>query len=172
MKKLNFFGLTIISVLALASCRDDSLEKKTGTGFYIDSAVSGIKYVCGTENGVTDKDGTFTYEKGQNCTFSLNGIVLRITPDSQLSDGKKVIISETGWPTKGEKYGDALPSYENAMEYFILTHTWVQSKGIESFYFSSFDEVWKMNHEGEYGAYWGIWDKDGLYKFKKQTQIT
>ena len=84
-----------------------------------------------------------------------------------VSDGKKVIISETGWPTKGEKYGDALPSYENAMEYFILTHNWVQSNGIESFYFSSFDEVWKMNHEGEYGAYWGIWDKDGLYKFKK-----
>ena len=29
----------------------------------------------------------------------------------------------------------------------------------------SFDEVWKINHEGEYGAYWGIWDKEGNYKF-------
>ena len=84
-----------------------------------------------------------------------------------VSNGKKVIISETGWPTKGEQYGDAMPSYENAMKYFILTHEWALEEGIETFYFSSFDEVWKMNHEGEYGAYWGIWDKDGKYKFKK-----
>jgi len=85
---------------------------------------------------------------------------------SDVSKGKKIIVSETGWPTKGEQYGGALPSYENAMKYFILTHNWVQSEGIESFYFSSFDEAWKNNHEGEYGDCWGIWDKDGVYKFK------
>ncbi|XFA98750.1 glycosyl hydrolase family 17 protein [Candidatus Izemoplasma sp. B36] len=83
------------------------------------------------------------------------------------SKSKKVIITETGWPTKGEQYGGAKPGYINAMKYFILTHMWAQNEGIETFYFSSFDEVWKMNHEGEYGAYWGIWDKDGKYKFKK-----
>lgn len=85
----------------------------------------------------------------------------------EVSNGKRIIISETGWPTKGEKYGDAVPSYENSMSYFIQTHEWAQANNIETFYFSSFDEVWKMNHEGEYGAYWGIWDKDGNYKFNK-----
>lgn len=83
------------------------------------------------------------------------------------SFGKKVIISETGWPSKGEKYGDAVPSYNNAMSYFIQTQKWAKENNIETFYFSSFDEIWKINHEGEYGAYWGIWDKEGNYKFNK-----
>lgn len=84
--------------------------------------------------------------------------------------GKKVIISETGWPTKGEQYGGATPSYDNAMRYFINTMNWVNEENIELFYFSSFDEVWKINHEGEYGAYWGIWDKEGNYKFNKNSK--
>ncbi len=85
---------------------------------------------------------------------------------SQNAKGKKVVISETGWPTRGEQYGAAVPSYENAMRYFIQTQEWVQKENIHLFYFSSFDEVWKINHEGEYGAYWGLWDKDGVFKFQ------
>lgn len=81
--------------------------------------------------------------------------------------GKPVVISETGWPTKGESYGAAIPSYENAMRYFINTYEWANQEHIHLFYFSSFDEVWKINHEGEYGAYWGLWDKDGKFKFEK-----
>lgn len=81
--------------------------------------------------------------------------------------GKKVIISETGWPTKGDKYGGAIPSYKNSLRYFLQTQKWVLEENIDMFYFSSFDEIWKTNHEGEYGAFWGIWDKDGKYKFKK-----
>lgn len=78
---------------------------------------------------------------------------------------KEVIISETGWPTKGEAYGEALPSYENAARYFIETYEWAKSNNINVFYFSSFDESWKSDEEGEYGAYWGLWDNKGKYKF-------
>ncbi len=86
---------------------------------------------------------------------------------SKNAKGKPVVISETGWPTKGETYGAAQPSYANAMRYFIHTFEWANQENIQLFYFSSFDEVWKINHEGEYGAYWGLWDKDGKYKFGK-----
>jgi len=86
---------------------------------------------------------------------------------SKNSNGKKVVISETGWPTKGESYGGAVPSYDNAMRYFISTFEWANKEDIEIFYFSSFDEVWKINHEGEYGAYWGLFDKEGNFKFNK-----
>ena len=85
------------------------------------------------------------------------------------SKGKKVIISETGWPTKGEQYGGAIPSYENALIYFVETHKWAMKENIDILYFSSFDETWKIEVEGEYGAYWGLWDKDGKYKFNKKT---
>ncbi len=85
--------------------------------------------------------------------------------------GKEVIISETGWPSKGEMYGNAMPSYDNAMSYFVETMKWAREDNVKVFYFSSFDEVWKQNHEGEYGAYWGIWDKDGEYKYDTHKRI-
>ena len=79
--------------------------------------------------------------------------------------GKKVIISETGWPNLGTPDRKAVPSYENALTYFINTFTWANQENIDVFYFSSFDETWKIEKEGDVGAYWGLWDKDGNLKF-------
>ena len=83
----------------------------------------------------------------------------------KVADGKKVIISETGWPTVGSAFGSAIPSYDHALEYFIRTYQWAYEEGIEIFYFSSFDESWKVGDEGDVGAYWGLWDKDGNLKY-------
>lgn len=33
------------------------------------------------------------------------------------------------------------------------------------FYFAAFDEAWKVGDEGDVGAYWGLWDKEGLPKY-------
>ena len=61
--------------------------------------------------------------------------------------------------------GGAVPSFENAIKYFIDTYQWAEQDGIEIFYFSSFDETWKVDAEGDVGAYWGLWDKDGKPKY-------
>lgn len=79
--------------------------------------------------------------------------------------GKKVIISETGWPNRGTPDRNAVPSYENALVYFINAFTWANQEKIDIFYFASFDETWKIEKEGDVGAYWGLWDKDGNLKF-------
>jgi glucan 1,3-beta-glucosidase len=78
---------------------------------------------------------------------------------------KHVIITETGWPSEGEDYKGALPSVENAMKYFINTQLWSKEEDIEVFYFTSFDESWKVGAEGDVGAFWGIWDKDENIKY-------
>jgi exo-beta-1,3-glucanase (GH17 family) len=80
-------------------------------------------------------------------------------------NGKKVIVSETGWPNLGSAERGAVPSYENALKYFINAYQWAQEEEIDIFYFSSFDETWKIAAEGDVGAYWGLWDKDGNLKF-------
>lgn len=80
-------------------------------------------------------------------------------------NGKKVIITETGWPDQGTNLEGAYPSVENAIKYFINTQKWSAEEDIEIFYFSSFDESWKVGAEGEVGAFWGIWDKDEQLKF-------
>lgn len=81
-------------------------------------------------------------------------------------NGKNVIITETGWPNHGTAFGSSHPSYENAIKYFINVNKWATEDNIELFYFSSFDETWKVGTEGDAGAYWGIWDKDGNLKYK------
>jgi glucan 1,3-beta-glucosidase len=79
--------------------------------------------------------------------------------------GKEVIITETGWPSQGENLRGAQPSEKSARDYFINTQLWSANDNIPVFYFSSFDESWKVGAEGTVGAYWGIWDKDEQLKF-------
>ena len=81
------------------------------------------------------------------------------------ANGKKVIITETGWPSQGANLEGAFPSYENALKYFINAQNWSNDENIEMFYFSSFDESWKVGSEGDVGAFWGLWDKDEKLKF-------
>lgn len=83
----------------------------------------------------------------------------------RVSHGREVIISETGWPNLGSPEREAVPSYENAIRYFINAYSWALEDEIDIFYFASFDETWKIAAEGDVGAYWGLWDKDGNLKF-------
>jgi len=78
---------------------------------------------------------------------------------------KRIVISETGWPDRGSPFHGAKPSSVGAMQYFIDTFDWADRAGIEVFWFAAFDEAWKVGTEGDVGAYWGLWDKDGHPKF-------
>ncbi len=80
-------------------------------------------------------------------------------------NGKEVIITETGWPSQGENLKGSFPSEKSARDYFINTQLWSVNDNIPVFYFSSFDESWKVGAEGTVGAYWGIWDKHEKIKF-------
>jgi len=65
----------------------------TGQAFYVDSAVQGANYNCGTQSGVTGSKGEFTFEVGKSCTFSLDKIKLRDVAADELANGK--VIQET-----------------------------------------------------------------------------
>ncbi len=83
----------------------------------------------------------------------------------QAAKGKRVVISETGWPDMGRAFKASEPSTDNALRYFINTQKWSLEEKIEIMYFSSFDEAWKIEKEGDVGAFWGLWDKDGKLKY-------
>lgn len=85
--------------------------------------------------------------------------------------GKRVIISETGWPNRGTAFRGSIPSESGAMRYFIETMNWARRDNVEVFYFSAFDEAWKVGAEGDVGAYWGIWDKDGNPKYTNPNPV-
>ncbi len=82
------------------------------------------------------------------------------------AQGKRVIITETGWPSRGEVVGAAVPSEENVLQYFIKTQLWAAHEKVDMFYFSSFDESWKIHFEGWAGTSWGLWDVNEDFKYQ------
>jgi GPH family glycoside/pentoside/hexuronide:cation symporter len=86
-----------------------------------------------------------------------------------IAKGKKIIISETGWPSKGLSVEEAIPSEINALKFFVASQEWANNNNLELFYFSSFDESWKVKQEGTVGTAWGIWDKNEKLKFELKT---
>ena len=113
----------------------------------------------------------YPYWEGCSIEYSLIYMKDMYNQAVKAANGKKVIITETGWPSQGKGLQGAIPSYENALKYFINTQQWSAEDNIETFYFSSFDESWKVGSEGDVGAYWGIWDKDEKLKFTENLLV-
>ena len=107
----------------------------------------------------------YPYWEGCSLEYSLLYMKDMYNQAVRAGNGKKVIITETGWPSEGEVFHGAEPSYENAIKYFINSQVWSEEDDIEMFYFSSFDESWKIGDEGDVGAYWGLWDKNENLKY-------
>lgn len=93
IKSIKLSVIAVISAVSIVGCgsSSSSSDVKTGVGYYIDNAVQGIDYVCGSKTGKTDSKGAFTFEEGKDCKFTLAGIPLRTTQADELKDGGKVL---------------------------------------------------------------------------------
>ncbi|WP_396147436.1 glycosyl hydrolase family 17 protein [Flavobacterium sp.] len=107
----------------------------------------------------------YPYWEGCPIEYSLPHMQSMFNSAKDAGQGKRVIITETGWPSEGGSLKGAIATNENAMKYFIESQNWSKFNDIEIFYFSSFDESWKVGPEGAVGAYWGLWDKNEKLKF-------
>jgi hypothetical protein len=93
MKKFNFVSLSMVTIMALVGCGggSDASTPKIATGYYVDAAVSGLTYTCGSQTGTTDVEGKFSFEVGQSCLFKVGDIELPIVEASELKDGAKFV---------------------------------------------------------------------------------
>lgn len=66
--------MLMLSAFGCSAEHEDYVSEREGR--FIDSAVQGLSYISGSHAGVTDENGTFFYEKGENVTFKLGNIVL------------------------------------------------------------------------------------------------
>ena len=84
-----------------------------------------------------------------------------------VAGGKKVIVSEAGWPSAGAKLGEALPSLDSASWYFLDFVSWARNKNIDYFFFEAFDSVWKSHNPQlpQVESHWGILDDLDYLKF-------
>ena len=114
----------------------------------------------------------YPFWEGANNDYALSYLNNMMELTKNVASGKKIIIAETGWPSKGESVEEAVPSEINAMKYFIASQEWAKSNNTPLFYFSSFDESWKVKQEGTVGTAWGIWDKNEKLKFEHLISTT
>jgi len=106
----------------------------------------------------------YPYWEGIAIDSALASLETRYQQVKAVAGGKRVIVSETGWPSEGNTVGDAVPSPQNANRYFIDFALWAQRNKVDYFYFSAFDETWKATAKNPQEAHWGVWDKDGKLK--------
>lgn len=67
--------MILIFLTTTIGCNSSSDDyDRTHQGQFLDAPVRGLDYVCGTEYGMTDDDGMFTFERNQMITFSLGSI--------------------------------------------------------------------------------------------------
>lgn len=108
----------------------------------------------------------YPFWEGAKIDYAVSYLQNMLNLTQTIANGKRIIIAETGWPSKGESVNEAVPSENNAITYFIASHDWATKNAIELFYFSSFDESWKVNQEGTVGSAWGIWDENEKLKYE------
>ena len=101
MKTYQQLTLSLVTSLSLAigfnacSSSGSSSSSSIGTAYYLDSAVAGIEYQCGNQNGFTKDDGSFNFEYGQNCAFTLGGIPLKTILSTNLVNNAKIVETNT-----------------------------------------------------------------------------
>ncbi len=81
--------------------------------------------------------------------------------------GRRVVIGETGWPTRGETLGCAIPSEANQAIFLADLARRASADKLHFFLFEAFDQAWKMRESGiEAEGYFGLYD--AKRKFKHQ----
>ncbi|KAB8234065.1 putative cell wall glucanase (Scw4) [Aspergillus alliaceus] len=77
---------------------------------------------------------------------------------SAAADGKRTMITESGWPHSGQANGNAVPSTPNQLKALWSLYDAFWQRQDDLILFSSFDDMWKTDGPGTYGAekFWGI----------------
>lgn len=84
--------------------------------------------------------------------------------------GKKVTIGEFGWPSQGYNFkaADTGPAVQAEVIRAFLREA--RQRNADYNIIEAFDQPWKVN-EGSVGAYWGMFDANGVLKFSLEGPV-
>ena len=96
MKHVFYKSTILFPIFLLTGCGNSSHTNVDRPlihkAYYIDSAVKGITYQCGSQKNQTDKNGMFLFEEDKGCIFSIGNINFKTINADILTEG--VIIKE------------------------------------------------------------------------------
>ncbi|KAK1641377.1 family 17 glycosyl hydrolase [Colletotrichum phormii] len=156
--------------------------KKAAPLFKIGTADSWNKYQDGTADAVIKNadillTNAFSYWQGQTrdnataCFFdSIMQAFGRIQSVSGSLNKPELWVGETGWPSEGANYQQAIPGQDNAQAFYDSGVCGMVNWGFNVFFFEAFDEPWKPHAIGEDGSeapetHWGAMKADRAAKY-------
>ncbi|MBM3566025.1 MAG: glycosyltransferase [Alphaproteobacteria bacterium] len=88
----------------------------------------------------------------------------------QAYPGKRIVIAEFGWPSRGYNRHAAQPRLRNQADIIRGFLTEATRRGVYYNIIEAFDQPWKTA-EGSVGPYWGLFTDSGLPKFKMVGRV-
>jgi exo-beta-1,3-glucanase (GH17 family)/cellulose synthase/poly-beta-1,6-N-acetylglucosamine synthase-like glycosyltransferase len=71
---------------------------------------------------------------------------------------KPIVITETGWPSRGDTMGAAQPTPKAQALYLREFAQRAKALGIDYYFIEGIDGQWKRDEEGRAGPHWGMFD--------------
>jgi exo-beta-1,3-glucanase (GH17 family)/cellulose synthase/poly-beta-1,6-N-acetylglucosamine synthase-like glycosyltransferase len=85
--------------------------------------------------------------------------------------GKKIVIGEIGWPSRGPAMQAAIASRENEALFLRTFLALDRTRNLDYYVMEAFDQPWKVALEGWAGAYWGVFNADREPKFSLTGEV-
>jgi len=79
--------------------------------------------------------------------------------------GKRIVISEVGWPSEGRRFKEAIADGPHAAAFLRSFFAMAKENKWDYNIIEAYDQPWKVRLEGPVGAFWGVYDAEGNPKF-------
>ena len=105
------------------------------------------------------------YWEGVPLDQSMDYILQRYHELQAAYPGKKIVLTEVGWPSAGKTRGGAETGIVNQGRFLRQFLNLARENSFDYFIMEAFDQPYKQSFEGTVGAYWGVYDVDRKPKF-------
>jgi exo-beta-1,3-glucanase (GH17 family)/cellulose synthase/poly-beta-1,6-N-acetylglucosamine synthase-like glycosyltransferase len=114
----------------------------------------------------------FPYHEGVPVENALDYVLVRYGELQQKYPKKKIVIGETGWPSRGPTIDGAVASLANEARFIRNFLSSARTRDLDYFLLEAFDQPWKLEtREGWAGQYWGSFDADRIQKFSWEGAV-
>ena len=96
------------------------------------------------------------FDGGVTAEESGEWVLQQLQRVSSACGGKKVFITETGWPTRGNSNGKAVPSQSNQA---AALSSISETCGNDVTFFTAYNDMWKQDGSWGVEKYWGIYSE-------------
>ncbi|MDW7645823.1 MAG: glycosyltransferase [Desulfuromonadales bacterium] len=105
------------------------------------------------------------YWEGVPVDRAVDYVVERMHELKRHFPGKRIVITEVGWPSNGRTIKQAVASESNQAAFLRRFLARATAEDYIYYVMEAFDQPWKKELEGSVGAYWGVYDNKREPKF-------